>query len=375
MPSETPAQLKPLSGFTIGITADRRSAEQISLLSGRGAECVHGPTVTTHPLRPEAEIRDATAQLLADPPDFVLMTTGIGVRGWLEAADALQMGEHLRTVLDGSRLLVRGPKAHGATITAGLSAEWNATSATTAEVIDKLVDLAEPGARVAVQVDGDPNRSMVPTLFEHGFDVVAVPVYRWSLPDDPTRAQTLVRAVAERRVDLVTFTARPAAENFIKIATDLDLLEPVKAAIEDDVEIVCIGNVCAEGVVGLCDNPIIPERFRLGAMVTTITSVLSERHKDATLAGHRVAIRGRLVQFESGETATLTGRERQMLDVLVASDGIVLSKERLLKLVWGSKESDPHLVEVTIGRLRRRLGAAGVGIETVMRRGYRLSAS
>lgn len=374
MTSTAPAELKPLSGFTIGITADRRSEEQISLLSGRGAECIHGPTVTTHPLRPEADIRAATSLLLDNPPDFVLLTTGIGVRGWLEAADALLLGEQLRSVLAHSRLLVRGPKAHGAAITAGLDVEWNASTATTAEMLDKLCELASPGDRVAVQIDGDPNRSFVPVLVERGFDVVPVPVYRWSLPDDPSRAKALIRAVVERRVDLLTFTARPAAENFIKIAEELDLLDEVRRAIADEMLVVCIGNVCAEGVVGLCDDPIIPERFRLGAMVMTITNELAARCNATTLAGHDLNIRGRIVQFVSGETVALTARERQMLDVLVGGDGIVFSKDQLLQTVWDGRESDPHLVEVTVGRLRKRLGVAGVGIETVMRRGYRISA-
>ena len=37
--------------------------------------------------------------------------------------------------------------------------------------------------------------------------------------------------------------------------------------------------------------------------------------------------------------------------------------------------ADDHAVEVTVGRLRRRLAPASEGIETVMRRGYRLSPS
>jgi uroporphyrinogen-III synthase len=40
--------------------------------------------------------------------------------------------------------------------------------------------------------------------------------------------------------------------------------------------------------------------------------------------------------------------------------------------VWG-EVGDEHVVEVTVARLRRRLGAAGGGIETVVRRGYRLA--
>jgi uroporphyrinogen-III synthase len=42
--------------------------------------------------------------------------------------------------------------------------------------------------------------------------------------------------------------------------------------------------------------------------------------------------------------------------------------------VW-TGETDDHVVEVTVGRLRRRLGSAGTHIETVMRRGYRLSTT
>ncbi len=365
--------VKALTGYTIGVTADRRSDEQISLLSGRGAACVHGPTVRTHPLRPEAEIAAATARLIADPPRFIILTTGIGVRGWLEAADALLTGEELRAVLSTSRLLVRGPKAHGAAITAGLEVEWNAPTATTGEVIEKLAEIAEPGDRIGVQIDGDPHRSLVPTLTERGYDVEAVPVYRWSLPDDVSPARSLIRGVAERRIDLVTFTARPAAEHFTSIAADLGLLKEVREAMAGPVKVVCIGHVCAEGVTDLCDEPIIPERFRLGAMVMTITAVLSADNVTTRIGGHEVVLQGRLAAVAGSEPVMLTGRERQILRVLLDRDGAVISKDQLLGSVWGNTESDAHVVEVTVGRLRRRLGPAGTGIETVMRRGYRVS--
>ncbi|MEL7156859.1 MAG: uroporphyrinogen-III synthase [Actinomycetota bacterium] len=364
---------KPLAGYTIGVTADRRSDEQISLLTGRGAECLHGPTVRTHPLRPEKEIAEATGRLLAEPPEFVLLTTGIGVRGWLESADALLIGEQLRAVLTASRLLVRGPKAHGAAITAGLEVEWNAPSATSAELIAKLDELADAGSRIGVQVDGDPHRSLVPELRDRGYDVVPVPVYRWSLPDDLTRANSLIRAVVDRRVDLVTFTARPAAENFTRIAADLGALGEVRAAFAERVKIVCIGHVCAEGVVDLCEAPIIPARFRLGAMVMTITDELAADNQTIAIGGHEIHLQGRMAWVAGGEPVTLTGRERQILQVLMARNGAVVPKEDLLRTVWRGTESDPHVVEVTVGRLRRRLGPAGPGIETVIRRGYRLS--
>ena len=60
-------------------------------------------------------------------------------------------------------------------------------------------------------------------------------------------------------------------------------------------------------------------------------------------------------------------------DALAVKPGVVVSKPALLRAVWGATESDEHVVEVTVARLRQRLGEAGPGVETVVRRGYRLS--
>jgi len=364
----------PLSGYTIGVTADRRSDEQISLLTGRGAECIHGPTVRTHPLRPEAEISDATRKLLAEPPDFLVATTGIGMRGWLEAADALLLGEELRLSLARGRVLARGPKAHGAAVTAGLDVEWNAPGAMSSEVVDWLSSNAEAGDRVAVQVDGAADQQIIIDLINLGLDVVPVPVYRWTLPDNLAPAESLVRAVVDGRVDGLTFTARPAAENFVQLVRQLGVFDEVQRMIGSLVTVFCVGPVCAEGVAEICVDPVQPDRFRLGAMVMSVTSAMEKRNLLVSIGGQQVALQGRLVAVESEPAVMLTGREHQVLAALMDPPGPVVSKAGLLKSVWGSTESDAHVAEVTVARLRRKLGPAGIGIETVVRRGYRVSA-
>lgn len=363
-----------LDGYAIGVTADRRADEQISLLAGRGADCMHGPTVRTHPIRAEAEIRAATEQLIADPTDFVVATTGIGVRGWLEAADALELLGPLKDALGRTRLFVRGPKAHGAAITAGLAVEWNAETATTAEIITHLKTAAAAGDRVAIQVDGAPDQPIVNEIEALGLDVLVIPVYRWSLPADQGPAEALIRAVAERRVDAVTFTSRPAAQNFAQIATELDLREEVESAFASDVVPCCVGSISAEGLAAYPDvEPLVPERFRLGAMVQTLTERLRDDAFEATIAGLNVHIQGRRIEVEEEEPVQLSVRERQLLGALLDRPGVVRSKTYLLDEVWRASGSNPHLVEVTVGRLRKRLGCAGIGIETVMKRGYRAS--
>jgi uroporphyrinogen-III synthase len=40
--------------------------------------------------------------------------------------------------------------------------------------------------------------------------------------------------------------------------------------------------------------------------------------------------------------------------------------------VWCGASEDEHVVGVTVGRLRKKLGSAGASVRTVPRRGYRL---
>ncbi len=365
----------PLAGFVVGVTADRRADEQMKLLAGRGAECVHGPVIKTHALGSEDQLRTATEVMLADPPSLVVLTTGLGVRGWLEAADAIQLGDDLRDVLDSLELYARGPKATGALTTAGLDVAWTAPNALYDDIVDALRTRGIEGDRVAVQLDGAGAGELCDRLEQLGADVLRVPVYRWSMPSDTSAAERLIRATIDRRVDALTFTAKPAVENFLEIADFLGVGAELAKALAVDVACFCVGPVCATGLTdaGIVE-PFVPPKHRLGAMVQQIAQHFAGLGADVEIGGTLVRLQGRLAAFADGGQAMLTERERAILDVLLERPGAVRSKHELLRLVWGATECDEHLVEVTVARLRQRLGPAAQGIETVIRRGYRASA-
>lgn len=68
----------------------------------------------------------------------------------------------------------------------------------------------------------------------------------------------------------------------------------------------------------------------------------------------------------------LTRREFELLRYLVENRNRVLSRDRLLERVWGyDRLIETRSVDVHIGRLRGKLGAAGRQIETVVGLGYR----
>ena len=88
VPADGAAELLPLRGYTVAVTAARRTEELGALLDRRGARVVHAPAIRIVPLSDDAELVAATRQVLASPVDLVVATTGVGFRGWLEAAEA-----------------------------------------------------------------------------------------------------------------------------------------------------------------------------------------------------------------------------------------------------------------------------------------------
>jgi DNA-binding response OmpR family regulator len=73
-----------------------------------------------------------------------------------------------------------------------------------------------------------------------------------------------------------------------------------------------------------------------------------------------------------GRQLRLTRREFELLRYLVVNKNRVVSRDRLLERVWGyDRQVETRSVDVHVGRLRSKLGAAGRQIETVVGLGYR----
>ena len=100
------------------------------------------------------------------------------------------------------------------------------------------------------------------------------------------------------------------------------------------------------------------------------TAVLRAGPITLEMATHRVLV-------GSSEVA-LTAREFAILEFFMLHQGQLLSREQILDNVWDfDLEDGRNLVEVYIGRLRRKLAGAGAGdpITTVRGAGYRLRPS
>lgn len=361
----------PLAGFTVGVTAARRREEFGAALERRGARVVYGPAIRIIPLADDTQLLDATRRCLADPLDFAVATTGIGFRGWLDAAETWGLADALLDALGTAVILARGPKARGAVRAGGLREAWSPESESSAEVLEHLLahhDLA--GRRVAVQLHGEPLPDLVEALRAAGADVIEVPVYRWEPPEDEAPLRRVVEATASAALDCVTFTSAPAAVNFLRTAESLGLAAEVRAALKGPVLCAAVGSVTA-GPLLRADVPVVqPERFRLGALVREVVEQLAARAPVLYPAGRRLELRGQAVVLDA-TVIPLPGAGMTLLRELAGRPGQVISRDALARLLPG-ESSDGHAVEVTIARLRATLGDPAV-VATVVKRGYRLA--
>ncbi|KUI24974.1 bifunctional uroporphyrinogen-III synthetase/response regulator domain protein [Mycobacterium sp. IS-1742] len=366
----------PLTGFRVAVTSARRADELSALLRRRGATVTSAAAIEMVPLPDDDELRANTQALIDTPPDIVVATTGIGLRGWIAAADGWGVAADLTTALERARIVSRGPKATGALRAAGLPEEWSPDSESSREVLRYLLDGGIAGQRIAVQLHGatddwDPFPEFLDELRAAGADVVPIRVYRWRPAPRNGEFDQLVAGIAEEKFDAVSFTSAPAVASVLMRATEMGVTDRVLTALRTNVHAMCVGPVTARPLVRLGVPTSAPERMRLGALARHITDELPLlQARTVRVAGHLLEIRGTCVLVD-GVVKSLSPAGMATIRALAHRPGAVVSRTDLLGALPGSG-TDTHAVETAVLRLRTALGDKQI-VSTVVKRGYRLT--
>jgi uroporphyrinogen-III synthase len=366
----------PLTGFRVAVTSARRAEELSALLRRRGATVTSAAAIAMVPLPDDDELRAHTQALIDAPPDIVVATTGIGLRGWIAAADGWGVAAELTAALASARVVSRGPKATGALRAAGLPEEWSPDSESSREVLEYLRDGGIAGQRIAVQLHGatddwDPFPEFLDELRAAGADVVPIRVYRWRPAPRNGDFDQLVAGISEEKFDAVSFTSAPAVASVLMRATEMGVIDQVLTALRTNVHAMCVGPVTARPLVRLGVPTSSPERMRLGALARHITDELPLlQARTVRVAGHLLEIRGTCVLVD-GVVKSLSPAGMATIRALAHRPGAVVSRTDLLGALPGSG-TDTHAVETAVLRLRTALGDKHI-VSTVVKRGYRLT--
>ena len=119
--------------------------------------------------------------------------------------------------------------------------------------------------------------------------------------------------------------------------------------------------------------------FNPDELVARVDAVLRRAHSGVReperlqLGGLDIDLTSRTAAID-GEAFALTPKEFDLLTTFARFPNVVLDREQLLDLVWGTSFYALRTVDVHVARLREKLKASPLQIETVWGTGYRLAA-
>ncbi len=225
------------------------------------------------------------------------------------------------------------------------------------------------GGRVLVVEDDDAVRTAVDRgLGVHGFDVS-------SAPD----AESAIEIIARRRPDVMIVDIGLPGMSGVELCTRLRALD-----VDTPILILSARDQVGDRVAGLqagADDYVV-KPFSLDELAARVHALLRRARPSAgvtsvSAAGPLWIDLDRRVATAHDARLDLSRREFDLLAVFVANPGIVLSRIRLLELVWGYDfDVDTNVVDVFVGYVRRKLESAGAHhmIETVRGVGFVLRA-
>ncbi|WP_312169365.1 uroporphyrinogen-III synthase, partial [Microbacterium sp.] len=344
-----------LAGCTIIVAADRRSVDLATALERRGAIVHRAPALSIVTGADDEELLARTKRVIADPPDIVVATTGVGFRGWMDAAHEHGLDAELDDALGSAHFVARGPKAHGAIQQAGFTADWVAQSETSAEVGEYLLASGVAGKRVLVQHHGAGSDGLDEQLADAGADVLSITVYRWGPPPNPEVVRRSAVQAAAGEADAVLFTSAPGAASWIAVAEEAGVLDHVRRRSHGGrLLLAAVGPITAAPLHAADLRATVADRGRLGSLARTVIAHFGGGRAPSlpTDAG-RVEVRSGGVVVD-GVFIPLSRSAAALLEALAGAGGRVLSRAELGSVLGGDR--NPHAVEVAVARLREALG-------------------
>lgn len=363
-----------LTGCRVLVTARRRAEELAAALEVRGAAVDRVPLLTSVPTD-RAELLRRTTEVLAHPPDLVVVLSGAGLREWVRVVESEGLLDGLLSALGPARLAARGPQAAAAVRRLGLVPDPVAEAETVAELREFLLADGVDGSRVLLQHHGVPDHALEGAFRAAGAAVIPLEAYRCGPPPDPGAVARSSRGLATGEYDAVTFTSAPAARAWVDGLRAEGVLDRVRGRVDaGELLLAALGSVTAEplGFAGLLARQ--PSRPRLGALARLLVDELGHgRHVLRTPEGS-LRVRAEVATLDHRPLA-VPPSSLAVLRRLAATPGRVVSRDALLAALPGGSE-DPHRVEVAVARLRESLRACGVDgrlVRTVVKRGYLLA--
>ncbi len=258
---------KPLDGKTIVIAGSRKLEEMTALIERQGGAAVvrslQGMTMFK-----EEEIQQELRTLIQHPPDWMVFTTGIGTNALFEAADRLGIGEEFRAAIRQAHLAIRGYKTYNALKAENLAPDVRDSDGTVRGLEEQLEAVDLSGARIWVQLHGEPAPELVQFLMGKGAQDVHTLLPYLNIPPEQATLEQLHAEIQGGSIDAICFTTAVQVRNLFASARATGNEEELRKRLNDSILAVSVGKVTSqaleeEGITRI----VAPENERMGAMI------------------------------------------------------------------------------------------------------------
>ncbi len=250
----------------------RRAQEMATLISTYGGIPIVAPSIRETPLEDNPVAFAFAQKLFAGELDAVIFTTGIGTQTLVAVLESRYPRAQIAQALAALVIVARGPKPVKVLrelqvpITVAVS-EPHTWREILRELDKQPRGFQLAGSRVAVQEYGVSNVAFLEELRRRGADVLHVPVYRWTLPEDLGPLRKALVEIVEGRARVILFTNAAQVSHVMQVAAEEGLANPLQAALRRSV--VCsVGPTCSESLlangIGI---DVEPEHPKMGILV------------------------------------------------------------------------------------------------------------
>ncbi|AJS60455.1 uroporphyrinogen-III synthase [Paenibacillus sp. IHBB 10380] len=258
-----------MKGKVVALACSRKAAEMGTLVEKMGGTPRHRPSQGTVFLDDE-KLREGILSWTDNPPQWVILTTGIGLDTIFEMAERMGLAEKFHEVLSQSSIAARGYKTVNALRKRNLTPLVRDDDGSTAGLIRSFEPYDLKGASVIVQLHGDPAPKLMEWLEEQEAYARQLLPYR-HVPPEQEQLEQLVADIVGTKVDAVTFTSAPQFRFLAEYAREQGQLPLLIEAFAGPVVAVAVGKITAQALKeeGI-ERIVIPEEERMGSMMVEL---------------------------------------------------------------------------------------------------------
>ena len=234
-----------LSGLCLVTFESRRANEVSELIRRQGGEPISAPALQEVPLSENEPAVEFGRALCRGEIDIVVLLTGVGTRFLAQTVFEQMDREEFIAALASATTVTRGPKPVAALRELGLKPTISVPEPNTwRELLATLDDWVElRSKKVAVQEYGQRNPELLAGLRERGAEVLPIPIYRWSLPEDLRPLQGAVQQIRAGKVDIALFMSAIQVDHLFQVAGP-EVADSLRAAFQA-VVVASIGPICS----------------------------------------------------------------------------------------------------------------------------------